>query len=208
MTALIDLYFTRVNLFMPLLHRPTFDKGIAKGYHRQSSDFGGTVLLACAIGSRHSADPRVFLPGANSEHSAGWKWFDQVQMVRKARLAPPTIYDLQNYSVSIVTLSELQHSHHCTSCPSYFCKVHPSPKRPGRWWALVFEWPKTLVRTGERCIQLAPSSKMNYGSVHSGRLHTLLPYCYLLILPYRCLVTLDRYLSQILGRPCAIQDEE
>jgi hypothetical protein len=102
MTELIDLYFTHMNLFMPLLHRPTFEKGLADGYHRESRGFGATVLLVCAIASRYSTDPRVFLPEANSEHSAGWKWFDQVQLVRRSRLAPPSLYDLQKYSVSVI----------------------------------------------------------------------------------------------------------
>jgi hypothetical protein len=101
MVELVDLYFSHTNLLLPLLHRPTFDKGIKEGYHRQNSGFGATVLLVCATGSRYSTDPRVFLPDANSEHSAGWKWFDQVQIVPKSRLAPPNLYDLQKYCVSV-----------------------------------------------------------------------------------------------------------
>jgi hypothetical protein len=89
-----------MNLMVPLLHRPTFDKGIADGYHRRNSGFGATVLLVCAIGSRYSTDPRVFIPEANSDHTAGWKWFDQVQAGRKPRLAPPSLYDLQKCCVS------------------------------------------------------------------------------------------------------------
>lgn len=132
MVELIDFYFTHTNLLMPLLHRPTFEKGVADGYHRRSSDFGGTVLLVCAIGSRYSTDPRVFLPVANSDHSAGWKWFDQVQMVQKSRLAPPSLYDLQKYCVSVgPTLSET-YSHPYASCLLYFCKVHPLLKRAGQ----------------------------------------------------------------------------
>lgn len=100
MAELVDLFFTRCNLFLPILHRPTFEQGIASGLHRENPGFGGTVLLACAIASRYSSDPRVFLAEANSEHSAGWKWFDQVLMVPQSRLAPPSLYDLQKYCVS------------------------------------------------------------------------------------------------------------
>jgi len=89
-----------MNLLVPLLHRPTFDKGIADEFYWRNSGFGATVLLVCAIGSRYSTDPRVFIPEANSDHSAGWKWFDQVQMSRKPRLAPPSLYDLQKCCVS------------------------------------------------------------------------------------------------------------
>lgn len=96
---LIDLYFEYTNLVVPLLHRPTFEKGILDNLHYRSSGFGATVLLVCAIASRYSSDLRVFLPNANSLHTAGWKYFDQVQMVRKSLLAPPCLYDLQVYVV-------------------------------------------------------------------------------------------------------------
>jgi hypothetical protein len=101
MVELIDLYFAHANLLLPILHRPTFEKGISNGLHHQSIGFGGVTLLICAIGSRFSDDSRVFLPEANSEHSAGWKWFDQVLVARKSRLAPPSLYDLQKHCVSV-----------------------------------------------------------------------------------------------------------
>jgi hypothetical protein len=52
------------------------------------------------LGSRFSDDKRVLLDGMSTHHSAGWKWFDQVQTVKKSFLVPPTLYDLQFYSVS------------------------------------------------------------------------------------------------------------
>lgn len=95
MVALIDLYFRNVNDYMPLLHRPTFEKGIADGLHLSEEGFGSTVLLVCGVGSRFSHDPRVFLEGSDSTHSSGWEWFRQVQLVRKSLLAAPRLYDLQ-----------------------------------------------------------------------------------------------------------------
>lgn len=35
-----------------------------------------------------------------NRHSSGWKWFEQVQMVRRTFLTPSNLYDLQFYSVS------------------------------------------------------------------------------------------------------------
>ena len=67
MPALWDLFFTRCNMYMPLLHRPTFEQGIADGLHLRDEGFGSTVLLACAIGARFSGDPRVLLEGTESE---------------------------------------------------------------------------------------------------------------------------------------------
>jgi hypothetical protein len=33
MNQLIDLYFIHQNIYLPLLHRPTFERGIAEGLH-------------------------------------------------------------------------------------------------------------------------------------------------------------------------------
>lgn len=97
---LVDLYFTHVNLHQPLLHRPTFEKSIAGKLHLTNNGFAVTLLVVCANGSRYSENPRVFFDGTGSYHSRGWKWFDQVQMVRKSLLASPSIYDMQFYCVS------------------------------------------------------------------------------------------------------------
>ena len=59
---------------MPLLHRPTFEKGLAEGLHYKDEGFGSTVLLVSALGSRFCDDPRVILEDSNSQHSAGWEW--------------------------------------------------------------------------------------------------------------------------------------
>lgn len=99
MTDLIDLYFRHVNVYSPLLHRPTFEKSVAEGLHLTDDAFGANLLLVCAVGARYSDDPRVLLDGVQSVHSSGWKWFDQVQLVKKSLLAPPTLYDIQFYCV-------------------------------------------------------------------------------------------------------------
>ena len=99
LAKLIDLYFTNINDFLPLLHRPTFEQGIKENLHLHDEGFGSTVLLVCANGSRFTDDPRVLLDDNKIPQSAGWKWFQQVQMVRKSLLAPPRLYDLQIYAV-------------------------------------------------------------------------------------------------------------
>ena len=97
-TSLIELYFTHLNVVTPLLHRPTFKRKVEQGLHHRHSSFGAVYLLVLAVGSRFSDDHRVFLEGQN-EHSAGWKFFEQVQMVRKTLLGPPCLEDLQVYCV-------------------------------------------------------------------------------------------------------------
>ncbi|KAF8150167.1 fungal-specific transcription factor domain-containing protein [Crassisporium funariophilum] len=98
---LIELYFANVNLFLPLLHRPTFERSVSDGLHFVDTNFAAIFLLVCAVGARFSDDPRARLDGVDSHHSCGWKWFDQVQMVRKSLLAPPSLYDLQFYCLSV-----------------------------------------------------------------------------------------------------------
>ncbi|EPQ52470.1 hypothetical protein GLOTRDRAFT_117339 [Gloeophyllum trabeum ATCC 11539] len=102
--SLVSLYFLNINNFYPLLHQPTFLQKIAEGLHFRDSDFGSVLLAVCACGSRWSDDPRVLMEGTQSQHSAGWKWFNQVQMVRKSLLAPPCLYDLQLYTLSVIFL--------------------------------------------------------------------------------------------------------
>ena len=99
LAQLIDLFFANINDYMPLLHRPTFEQGVKDGLHLHDEGFGSTVLLVCANGARFTEDARVLLDDNPISQSAGWKWFQQVQMVRKSLLAPPRLYDLQIYAV-------------------------------------------------------------------------------------------------------------
>ncbi|KAK7008008.1 fungal-trans domain-containing protein [Favolaschia claudopus] len=93
---LIDIYFQQVNIYWPILHRPTFEKSLADRLHLQNPSFGAVVLAVCAVASRNSADERVFLPCEHGKLSAGWKWFRQIprpfsgQTVKSASL-----YELQ-----------------------------------------------------------------------------------------------------------------
>ncbi|KAI0309621.1 fungal-specific transcription factor domain-containing protein [Amylostereum chailletii] len=98
MSSLVDYYFRYVDPISPLFHRPTFDRQIADGLHLFDDGIGAVVSLVCALGSRFSDDPRVLLDDSekpNHPHSAGWVWFNQVQLVRNVGLADPALTDLQ-----------------------------------------------------------------------------------------------------------------
>ena len=96
MKRLIDEYFLHYNLYLPLLHRPTFESDIQKGLHLADEGFGAVVLLVCAIGSRFVDDPAVLPPGVSHWHWAGWPWFDRVNSNRKlVHFSASRIYDLQ-----------------------------------------------------------------------------------------------------------------
>ncbi|KAJ7872888.1 fungal-specific transcription factor domain-containing protein [Mycena olivaceomarginata] len=100
MHQLIDLYFIHQNIYLPLLHRPTFERGIAEGLHLRNDGFGTTVLLVCAIGSRWSTDPQVAEKGL----ACGWEWFDQVSGP-EIPMGRAQLYDLQYYCLAVQFLS-------------------------------------------------------------------------------------------------------
>ncbi|KAF9647006.1 hypothetical protein BDM02DRAFT_3188339 [Thelephora ganbajun] len=104
LTSLVDLYFAHMNSFLPLLHRLIFEKSLAENLHLRDDGFGAVVLLVVAVGARFSDDPRVALPGTDAMYSAGWAWFNQVQMVRRSLFSPPSLYDLQIYCLSALFL--------------------------------------------------------------------------------------------------------
>ncbi|KAH0832830.1 hypothetical protein J3R83DRAFT_11755 [Lanmaoa asiatica] len=104
---LVYLYFVHMNPLAPLLHRPSFERKIMHGVHLRNTAFGAVYLLVCAIASRYSDDPRVILDSVEygiSGHSAGWKFFEQVQMVRRTLLGPPCLEDLQTYCLCALFL--------------------------------------------------------------------------------------------------------
>ncbi|KAG6901652.1 hypothetical protein C0995_009543 [Termitomyces sp. Mi166 len=104
MKHLIDLYFSKVNIFLPLLHRPTFEKAVVEELHLHDDGFASVLLLVCAVASRFSDDPRTLLDDVKELSSAGWRWYQQVQSVTRSVLAPPSLYDLQYYCLSVMFL--------------------------------------------------------------------------------------------------------
>ena len=111
--CLIDLYFEQINLFYPLLHRPTFERSVAEGLHHRDYWFGALLLLVCATGSQYANDSRVLRDGEVDYRSSGWQWFQQVQLARQNIPGPPNIYNLQLHCVSLTATSaciDLAHS--------------------------------------------------------------------------------------------------
>ena len=91
-------------MFNPLLHRPTFEEGIASNLHLCDEGFGATLLLVCACGARLSSNPRVLL-SASGRHKAGAQWFQQVKSTLQVMCDElPRLYDLQIAAVSLVSI--------------------------------------------------------------------------------------------------------
>ncbi|KAF7318865.1 Zn(2)-C6 fungal-type domain-containing protein [Mycena chlorophos] len=114
LTTLVGLYFQNVNPFLPLLHRPTFVGHLAQRLHFRHPGFAKTVLLVCAVASRYCSDPRVSLTDVPAHvtpaETAGWKWFDQVELSGHLVRATPSLFDLQAYCLAAEFLD-------CTSSP-------------------------------------------------------------------------------------------
>ncbi|KAJ7473550.1 fungal-specific transcription factor domain-containing protein [Mycena latifolia] len=98
--SLVSLYFANVNAFLPVLHRPVFDRDLRQHFHRTHSGFATTVLLVCALGALYSTDPRVSSPGTSGEDTAGRTWFDQVNPCGHLLQVYATGYDIQNYCLA------------------------------------------------------------------------------------------------------------
>ena len=104
--SLINHYFSSVNTFLPVLHRPSFERSVALQLHHTDDDFGAIVLLVCALGARYSNDVRVKPDGIDDWQSSGWGWYNQVEAYRRTyyNTGSPTLYDLQFYCVCFSTL--------------------------------------------------------------------------------------------------------
>ncbi|KAJ7940570.1 fungal-specific transcription factor domain-containing protein [Mycena leptocephala] len=92
--SLLELYFTHVNCYYPVLHRPTFERKVKDHLH----------LRDHSLGSRHSEDPRVFLDGVDNLHTAGWIWHNQVRVIPKHLIYKPNLYELQTIALSSLFL--------------------------------------------------------------------------------------------------------
>ncbi|KIK68679.1 hypothetical protein GYMLUDRAFT_215462 [Collybiopsis luxurians FD-317 M1] len=99
--SLLALYWEHFHPFYPLLHRPTFEKSLAAKLHMYDRPFGATVLAVCALASRYSADPRVLYDNTTSMHSAGWKYFNQIEFVPKSLVGSFSVHVLQVYPLSV-----------------------------------------------------------------------------------------------------------
>ncbi|KAH9479075.1 Putative transcriptional regulatory protein [Psilocybe cubensis] len=99
---LVTVYFEKTNALIPIVHEPSFMKGLLSGKHHVDPSFGQIVLLVCANGARYSTDPRAcYAP--ESQHSSmsnGWQFFRQVPLHRRQMFYTTTVYDLQYYAVS------------------------------------------------------------------------------------------------------------
>ncbi|KAH6899491.1 fungal-specific transcription factor domain-containing protein [Coprinopsis sp. MPI-PUGE-AT-0042] len=103
---LIDCYFENSDLFMPVLHRPSFERSLEEGLHIKDRRFGGCVLAVCAVGARHSQDRRAIPEDVDPglELGAGTQWFRQLGSDKQVVSSTPSLHELQMYLLSSIYL--------------------------------------------------------------------------------------------------------
>ncbi|TRM69411.1 fungal-specific transcription factor domain-containing protein [Schizophyllum amplum] len=103
---LVGQYFARAHCVVPIVHRPTFERHLREGLHLRDRGFGLAILAICAVASRFSKDPRVYVPGtSNDALSRGWKWFSQIQQLPSPNLfRMATLHEVQCYAICVTYL--------------------------------------------------------------------------------------------------------
>lgn len=97
MLSLIEIYFRQLNSLYPVLHRPSFMRSFMTNVHLHDKGFARLLLAVCSIGARFSDDHRIFVEG-ESRFSAGWKWFNQLSLIRKP-MRTVRLHDIQLHAV-------------------------------------------------------------------------------------------------------------
>ena len=86
-------------MYLPLLHRPTFEQCIREELHLRDDAFRAVVLLVCANGSRWVEDGRL---QRNRGHPPGMHWFERAGPVSSILFERPRLYDFQALIVCLI----------------------------------------------------------------------------------------------------------
>ncbi|KAJ7761028.1 fungal-specific transcription factor domain-containing protein [Mycena metata] len=186
LNSLVTTYFTRINIVMALLHRPTFERSIASGLHLLDNSFGSVVLAVCALASRYSDDPRVVLEGTNSRLSAGWEWFRQIQYPGRDFYLARTLYDVQRLVLSVAYLQG--------TCSPEAC------------WVLVAIGIRNMQDIGTHMQKRRVSSSRGSDPYTKPAIRTIEEELYLRV--FWMLICSDVMVSAFLGRPRVTRDDD
>jgi len=149
------------------------------------------VLLVCSCAARFLDDDRVLLePGET--HSAGWKFFEQVEPFRRLKTSAPRLFDLQIQVVSTFA-KRYQRAHAYTRAQLSIIFLSGTSSPHAAW---------TIVGIGIRMAQDVGAHRNKVYKEKPNLVDELWKRA------FWTLVSLDRLTSSSFGRPCAIQDEE
>ncbi|KAK7438632.1 Gypsy retrotransposon integrase-like protein 1 [Stygiomarasmius scandens] len=96
MRELVNAYFDQVNVYCPLLHRPSFERSVSQDLHARDSAFGALLLAVCAVGSRYAYPPSEDQDSSKS----GILWFTQLPIKQSAFGHSVSLYHLQMYCLA------------------------------------------------------------------------------------------------------------
>jgi hypothetical protein len=105
MHSLVSLFFSNVNLFIPVLHRPTFEECVHQRLHMRNLGFGTLLLLVCSLGALYVTELAI---SHAERQKLAWKWYNQVELCGHSLRHPPTLYDIQAYCVGFPSMVNIQ----------------------------------------------------------------------------------------------------
>ncbi|KAF9072557.1 fungal-specific transcription factor domain-containing protein [Rhodocollybia butyracea] len=116
LALLVRLFFEKIHPYFPMLHRPSFEKSVSEGLHMTDKGFGAVLLMVCSLASQQSNDLRTLSEGTDSEHSQGWRYYRQIQVVHQPFEDVHSIYEFQLYPLSTLYL----HTSNVAGAPFFF----------------------------------------------------------------------------------------
>ena len=149
---MVDLFFVQSNLYLPLLHRPTFERSWCEQLHHQNVWFATLCILVFAVASRWydsgGKELHDWLRGDDEWKVAGWRWFFiglDVHCIRRSLTCPASLLEIQTSAVRLYLIISIGHE----VCLTY--TVAHGPILAGdnmcrRWLAICFDW--TTESTG------------------------------------------------------------
>ncbi|KAJ7783249.1 fungal-specific transcription factor domain-containing protein [Mycena metata] len=181
---LIDLYFTHVNAQLPLLHRPTFERQFTDQLHHRNPWFCCVCLCIFATASRWCDDPLVLPRNCNRTSSGGLDWTWAGRHYHNVAMG---IHRIRQSLLYPACLEEIQ------AYSLLGAYVRGTVNHSAGW---------IFVSIGLR--------KAQELGAHRKKLYSRTPNVTeeLWKRAFWCLVAYDRFSSAILGRPCAIGEED
>lgn len=104
---LLDLFFCHTNTYLPLLHRPTFERYWHQRLHHSNIWFAVVCVLMFAVASRWYESDEGLVGGPPTEKedwkATGWRWFFvalEVHCIRRSIFCSATLFEVQTLIVS------------------------------------------------------------------------------------------------------------
>ncbi|KAJ7497363.1 fungal-specific transcription factor domain-containing protein [Mycena latifolia] len=183
-TDLINLYFIHVNSQLPLLHRPTFERQFRDRLHHRNIWFTCVCLGVFAVASRWSNDPLVLPRKCNRTSSGGLDWTSAGWHYHTVAMG---IHRIRQSLLYPACLEEIQTF---TLLATF---LRGTANHLAGWM---------FISIGLRKAQdVGAHRKKVYGDTPSLEAELWKRAIW-------CLVAYDRFGSAILGRPCAMGEED